>query len=485
VSARRLLVVTYHFGPDGAVGGLRWTGITKYLARLGWEVSVLTAAPPGGNGASGPVSVEWCPRLWTFFDAWRLLRRRAFGPSRGSSANGSRVASGVEEAALRGRLRRLRREARALLAFPDESRGWVCRAALRARSVIRRFQPHIVVSSGPPHAAHLVAGLATLGSAARWLIDLRDPWAGPFTKAWDADPRVGSRIYRALCQPLERLSVATAQGVITNTHHLADALAARYPGVAVACVPNGVDPDGLPPAARLPYPGLGIAYAGTLYGSRDLGPVVRALRLFLQRHPEAARAGSKLRIAGAAEHGHARAFSDAVAAAGLQPYVEVLGPLSRPEALALVSHSRLAVVLAQEQELQIPAKLYESVAMGVPTLVVAPVNSAAATEGTKVGAVVCDSRDVDGMVRLLERLWGDGSRARLRCPLPITYEAIAVQVDRLFRSPAIAPLRSPRSSRADSTETGDRTRDQSCGGRRAGTRTTAGREGCTSHTSAE
>ena len=69
MSAHRLLVITYHFGSNGAVGGLRWTGITKYLVRLGWEVRVITAAPPEH------ASVESCPRFWTILDACRLLRR--------------------------------------------------------------------------------------------------------------------------------------------------------------------------------------------------------------------------------------------------------------------------------------------------------------------------------------------------------------------------------------------------------------------------
>lgn len=425
---RRLLVITYHFGPDGSVGGLRWAGLAKYLTGLEWEVRVVTAAPLGGTGGAGG-AVEWCPRLWTLLDACRLLRRVALGPSPAWSSNGSGAAPGEE---LRGVLRRLRREAVALLAFPDEGRGWVCRAALRARSVMRRFRPHVVVSSGPPHSAHLVAGLATIGSTVRWLIDLRDPWAGPHTRAWDADPRVGSRTFRALARPLERLAFRAADGIITNTRQLAEAVAALYPAVPVTCVPNGVDPECLPSRAASPYPGVGIAYAGTLYGSRDLGPVVRALRLFLSRHPDAAHAGSKLRIAGAAEHRHARAFSDAVAAAGMAPHVEVLGALSRPAALDVVSRSRLAVVLAQEQELQIPAKLYESVAMGIPTLVVAPAHSAAAVEGKRVGAVVCDPADVEGIAGLLGQVWRDGSQPWPRCPVPISYEGIAVQVDRLL-----------------------------------------------------
>jgi glycosyltransferase involved in cell wall biosynthesis len=427
--ARRLLVITYYFGPDGPVGGLRWLGITKYLARMGWKISVVTAVPATGNEASIGPDVEVCPRLWTLSDGWRLFRRLALRPSLGGFAKASGVAN---PSAPSGLLRRLGREVGAFLTFPDESRGWMLRAALRTRSVMRRFRPHVVVSSGPPHSAHLVAALATIGSAVPWWIDLRDPWAGPLEKIWESDRMLGSRLFRIVAPRVERFAFRAATGIITNTRQLGDALTVRYPDVPVVCVPNGVDPERLPPPARDRYPGLGIAYTGWLYAGRDLGPVVQALRLFLEQNPEAAGSGAKLRVAGQADARHGRAFYSAVAAAGMEPYVEVLGPLPRAEALTLVSRSRLAIVLAQEQELQIPAKLYESVAMGIPTLVVAPPDSAAAIEGNRVGAVVRDAADVDGIACLLERLSRDGSRER-PCPVPITYDALAPAVDELFR----------------------------------------------------
>ncbi|HTD71589.1 MAG TPA: glycosyltransferase [Gemmatimonadales bacterium] len=430
MNTRRLLIITYYFGLDGPVGGLRWLGIAKYLARLGWRISVVTGVPPIVNDAPIGPDVESCPRLWTFSDGWRLLRRLAFGPSLGGFPKASRVGNLSPPPGL---LRQLGREVGAFLTFPDESRGWMLRAALRTRAVMRRLQPQVVVSSGPPHAAHLVARLATIGSAVPWWIDLRDPWAGPLSKIWESDRMLGSGLFRVVAPRLERLAFRPAQGIITNTHQLADALAGRYPHMPVVCVPNGVDTECLPPPARDRYPGLGIAYAGWLYTGRDLGPVVQALRVFLERHPEAARAGAKLRVAGQADAGHARAFYRAVAAAGMEQYVEVLGPLPRAEALNMVSRSRLAVVLAQQQELQIPAKLYESVAMGIPTLVVAPADSAAGVEGERVGAVVRDAADVEGIACVLERLWRDGSRER-SCPVPITYEAIAPLVDQVLQS---------------------------------------------------
>src|SRR3989454_2487308 len=156
-------------------------------------------------------------------------------------------------------------------------------------------------------------------------------------------------LFRSLVPRLERLTVRAADGVIANTPQLAAVLSAKYPKVPVHCVPNGVDAECLPPA-RHPYPGLSIIYAGTLYGSRDLGPVVQAFRGFLERHPEAAQAGSKLRIAGHAEASSAAALGEQVTASGLGPYVEVLGAVPRAQALDLIARSRLAVVLAQRSE---------------------------------------------------------------------------------------------------------------------------------------
>src|SRR5207249_2728520 len=152
-----------------------------------------------------------------------------------------------------------------------------------------------------------------------------------------------------------------------------------------------------------------------------------------------AAAGSKLRFAGHAELPHAGALENDVAAAGLEHYVEVLGSLPRAQALNMVSRSRLAVVLAQEQELQVPAKLYESVAMGIPTLVVAEAGSAAGVEGERIGAVVRDPGDVEGIACVLEELWRADPHRRPRCSVPITYEAIAPVVDKLLRGSGVVP----------------------------------------------
>jgi len=301
--------------------------------------------------------------------------------------------------------------------------------------LVRRFQPHYVVSSGPPHSAHLVAAMATIGTSVRWLIDLRDPWAGPIATAWQSHWMYGTRMFRGLTPRLERLAFRAAQGVIASTPQLAQVLAAKYPDLAVTCVRNGVDSECLPPPATHPYPGLGIAYVGTLYGSEDLGPVMQALQVFLRRHPEAAQAGSKLRVAGHADASNALVCEQEITSLGLEQHVDVLGVLPRAEALNVVSRSRLAVVLAQELELQVPAKLYEAVAMGIPTLVVAGERSAAAIEGKRLGATVLDSGDVGGIIRLLEQLWRNGTPRSAPSHAAITYGDVAARMQELLTGP--------------------------------------------------
>src|SRR5207302_5863201 len=178
----------------------------------------------------------------------------------------------------------LRRELASLLSFPDESRGWMLRAALHARRLIRRFRVDLVVTSGPPHSAHLAGLLATAGTPIAQVVDLRDPWSNQ-SEPWRNDPVFGTRTARFMISRLERRLFAAARDVIVNTPELADALGDRYPELRVTWVRNGVDPERLPRAGSGPLPGLAVTYAGTLYGGRDTRPALLGFRRFLDRHP--------------------------------------------------------------------------------------------------------------------------------------------------------------------------------------------------------
>lgn len=319
-----------------------------------------------------------------------------------------------------------------LLALPDHGRGWILRCAARARSLIRRVQPKVVVSSGPPHSAHFATWLATRGLGVPWLVDLRDTWTGLTSEAWRDSPLYRSRVARGTQNKLERLVARYATAFSANSEWLADALAARYPHLAVHWVPNGVDRELLPSASADPFRGVGIVYTGALFGWRNLEPVLRALRSFLDRHPEAEARESKLRVAGALDAAQVSSLRATAASLGVSSHVEVLGLLPRHEALGLLARSRLAVVLAQGQVVEVPAKLYEPVGMGIPCVVLAPAESAPAAEAMRLGAKWVGPNDHEALARLLEDVWAGRVRVGSGLSPAGDYDTVARQVSQLL-----------------------------------------------------
>ena len=441
---RKLVVLSYHFPPDGAIGGLRWAGLTKYLAAHGWQSWVITGAPDTGVPIDR-VEVMSRPRWPILNDVYRAFRmsRVAKGAATQASrrSNAPRLPRSTPPGARavvtsrRSFPARLRYELAVLLGLPDEARGWLLRAAWTARRLLWRERPPIIVSSGPPHSAHFAAWLATRLSRVTWIVDMRDPWAGPFSDAWSATPFLQSVFARRMFLWLERLVVRDATLVVCNTREFASTLAARYPGARIEYVPNAVDRALLPEITDAPFDGLGIVHVGTIYGGRDLGPVLVALQAFLARHPGARTDGTRLRIAGSVEDPYATVLRGQISDLGLTGVVESFGMLSRANALQLVGRSRLAIVLAQQQELQVPAKLYEMVAMGVPTVVIAELDSATASEARRLGADIVVPEDVESLALLIEQRWSATDVQPAPVSGEVDYQQMARRVSAMFATP--------------------------------------------------
>jgi hypothetical protein len=418
------------------VGGLRWSGLSKYLVRRGWEVHVVTAAAQSSHQPSAGIFVHHCPKLKTLNDVYRnwITRRRAGTSGRGASESGSTStapvsANGANEDPLRT-IDRIRRTLGTAIALPDYARGWVLRAAAKAQSLQNEKEFDVVISSGPPHSAHLAGVIASLGRHSIYVADLRDPWSA-IGETVGAQALNNSRWLWATLRSLERVVFARADLVIANTPEFADVLRSTHPELAVSYVSNGIDPERLPaPAPR--FDDLTISYLGTLYLGRDLTPVVRAIKEFVSLHPETRRS-IKLRVAGYMDAQHEAKFWSEVDAADLRYAVEARPSVPSAEALDLINRSHLTLVLAQNQPSQIPAKLYECVAMRVPTLVIGEQDCAAAREARRIGALACEAHDIAEIRRIIEHVWQHPNKTSAPA-VPIGYDDIAAQMDDVLRA---------------------------------------------------
>jgi glycosyltransferase involved in cell wall biosynthesis len=361
---RRVLLLTYYWPPAPGSGAFRWAALVKYLRAAGHEVTVMTTSAFGGDPAEeGVLRVG---DLASSTALRRLLRRPAVAPGAASPA-----APPAEHLT------------RVLVPDPAVV-SWAPFAARAARRFLREHPVDCLVTSSPPEAVHL-AGLWLGRRRPAWIADLRDGWSFEPMR-----PPFPTRAQRRLDRRLEARVMRTADAVVAATEPIAADLSERF-GVPASTIRNAWDPELEPEveAARPPElePGrFNLVYTGSLGGLRghDDSGLLAALRGIVREDGELA---GRLRvvIAGSLTAAEQRAL----AAPDLEPVVRLLGPLPRPEALALQRRADALLLITSHHSSIATAKLYEYLAAGRPILTLAGRNEAARiVEETGTGTVV-------------------------------------------------------------------------------------------------
>jgi len=258
MTRRRVLVLHYFFPPLGGAGVPRVLKFVKYLSEFGWDAAVVTSS----------LKVRWySPR-----DAARLDDVPASVPI----IRAHELPSAPLRRKLLGPLERLGiPQASALIAWPDETIGWLPFASAAAHRLVARWQPDVVMSSSYPYTGHLAGLAVSRRHGIPWVADFRDPWT------CNPQAELAPSILRKLNRRVERMLVQHASRVIVVDSRLAlVGLANEDPRRVV--IPNGVDEADFE-TATMAYPrGLAdrfrLTYVGSLYGTRDAAPVFSAIR---------------------------------------------------------------------------------------------------------------------------------------------------------------------------------------------------------------
>jgi glycosyltransferase involved in cell wall biosynthesis len=453
---RRLLVVAYHAPPGRAVGGLRWWGLSRHLALRGWRVHLITSQEGAAlEEVPSGMTVEEVPPLVTPDQAYRsfkrrLRTRRRKGAGSSDPAPGNRSGTSDHEARRRGpdvggkgergSLDRLRRDLGGVLAFPDEGQGWILPASRAVRRAHDEWAPSVMVSTGPPHSVHLAAAWGRrVGRSVPWVVDFRDAWSDVARAHLDVSwaPMMFSR--------LEASVIGAADHTLTTTPELAEIFRRRFPGTPTAFLPNGVDVAALP-AAGDPRPRdssdlreFHIMHLGTLYLNRDPVPTVRGFGAFLRTLPESERSRARLSFIGTVRKSF-RARIEAVAREeGVLAHVEMPGPVPRDEALRILSRASVSLVLAQDQETAVPAKIYEAAGQEIPALVITEAGSASAGAGRRLGARVHDPADIEGIAGALRAAWSGEWTGALPPGVSVDYRELSWDAENLLTRIARGP----------------------------------------------
>jgi glycosyltransferase involved in cell wall biosynthesis len=389
---RKLLLISYHYPPGAAVGALRWRKFLKYLPESGWSAEVVTVRERflPNQDSSTVADVRTVPvwrtevlpnprsaALAARSILWRLTGRGSLATDRDARERGRSFESRQHPDSGRGA--GLRRILLSLCWTPDEHLGWLPFGLWRGLAVCRRERFDAIVSSGPPHTAHLIALCLRRATGIRWIADFRDPWT--------ENPATPSIIRSALSDRLnafmERAVVRTADRVMATTDRLRNEFVRRYaaePGEKFVTLWNGFDPDDF---STIPRPVRGdqftVAHVGSLYFRRSPVWFLTAVAELIGEGHIPAR---ELRVVFVGDLGGDHRPAALARALGLGSIVREVPVVGHAEAIQWMMRSDLLLLLAQDQPTQVPAKVFEYLASGRPILAVTG-------EGTSADLVRC------------------------------------------------------------------------------------------------
>jgi|GEM_PF-621296 len=382
----KLLFLAYPFPPLQAVGSVRTGNIARYLARLGWDVTVVTPDPSIWRNVDdiGKVSTELeregIKRILTGH-RWRCLSAQGL---KCWNQNVGWIAGGI---------------CRTIVQHLEIDRhiGWL-KEAERACSNLSPKDVDVILASGSPFVAFRLARSLSDRLGRPYVLDYRDPWTENHIA--DRAPRPATvREEASLLQGCAAVTIASPSW--------AASLERRY-GVAakVYVLTNGYDPDEMAAVKPYDFGHCAIVYTGSFYAPKiSISSFLAALKC-LKEYLNETRNEWYFHYYGAHED-HVR---EQAAHYSLTDRIVLHGRVSRREVLSAVKGANLAVVISSVYERSlskdkgiIPAKIFEAIGLGTPVLLIAPIGSDATALLAPTGLVKSfTGADTQGMVSFLK-----------------------------------------------------------------------------------
>ncbi len=397
---KKLLLITYHFPPDAAVGALRPAKFAQYLPEYDWKPFVLSVKENyyerldrGRMGAGVASDQIWRTRVWP--NPGRLYRklkewvysirgkREIFEEKVNTFQSNRALPAGNG-----GILRQIRRVILSLLEVADGLLGWVPPALSTAFFLYKRSPIDCLYTSGPPHVAHLIGLALKKRYGTRWVADFRDPWIlNPIRSA-----QAKSTLSEWLEQWMEKEVVTHADNIISVTDRMTQAFQSLYPQIEktkFVTIPNGYDPDdfvGIPPPLNPNK--FRMSYLGTFYVGRTPAPFLQAVQELIQEG-QIQSEKLEIRFIGACRYSDGQSVEEMIRDRHLSTVVHIVDPIPHKQALAEMMASHVLLLFAPNQYYQVPAKTFEYLGTGADILALTPEGATAdLIQNTGRGVVV-------------------------------------------------------------------------------------------------
>ena len=239
---KKVLVIAYYWPPSGGAGVQRWLKMTKYLAKLGHEVHVLSADPEKASyfnldeSLKDDIHPNVKVHLSNSFEPTKIYGRLV-GKKNVPTAGYSNVDDQHWKQKLVSAIR-------SNVFIPDPRIGWKNYAYKKAIEIIASENIQTVITTSPPHSTQLI-GLQLkrkLKDKIKWIVDFRDPW----TDIYYYPLLQHSKLSHSINSRLERQVIEESDRIITVGEGFKESFLSKTKKVSsnkFEIVSNAFDPD--------------------------------------------------------------------------------------------------------------------------------------------------------------------------------------------------------------------------------------------------
>lgn len=233
--SRKVLIFTYYWPPSGGAGVQRYLKFAKYLKEFDWEPIVITPENPTVPYYDNTLADDIHPSMTVIktksfepFKAYNILTRN----KKGTVSHGY---TGLKDN--KSIIKRLANYIRANFFIPDARKGWKKFAVEAAIKLIEKENIDAILTTGPPHSAHLIGLSLKEQFNLPWVADMRDPWTNIYYNKMF--PRTASTERKD--KRLEDTVIKSADRVVVISPGLKDEFSDRNKNIKV--IYNGFDSE--------------------------------------------------------------------------------------------------------------------------------------------------------------------------------------------------------------------------------------------------
>ena len=362
VEKKRILFIGYYLPPLGGAHSSRLRNFINYLDKFGWKVDVLTILPsphfPRYDKAPDSLFRESVRVFRTSHGLLNKIYYNVVQPvdekKRHEFTSGSKVTAG----GFFSRFLKILGPIATAVMVPDSTIEWYPFGVYQGLKLTEKYKYDLLISSALPATCHFIAYTIKKRRGIPWIADYGDPWV--FNPAFNP-----KRIKFSIEYKIEQNILRAADAIIVTAEETKKNYFKNYPALSeekVTVIPMGADYDLFKKMSVEKSEKFRILYAGTIYGTQNLGPFLDAVKLLyeqgmLDEEIEILFIGNIM-----------DENMKLIESKQLRDKLQLLGHLPHDKIPPLLMEADTLLLFGAQGGLQVPSKLFEYIAARRPIL---------------------------------------------------------------------------------------------------------------------